>query len=179
MDENTYERLLTSSFRFLSVRPRSIYEVKEYLARKLQKWNEVDSGVIEGVLNRLEELEYLDDRKFAVWVLESRSRRSPRGSRLIERELIQKGINKNLIEEVLSKENGTLESELSLAAKAIQKKVQLWQKLPVLERKNKLYGFLIRRGFRWEIVKKIVDGVTKNNYNMENPIGKENQEGLD
>ena len=168
MDTILYEKLLAASFRYLSVRLRSTYETKKYLEGKIQKWHKEDVHVMPAVVTRLEELGYLDDLKFSRWLVESRMRNKPKGIRFIKQELIQKGIDKGLIEEAFSKEQLSKTSETDNARKAIEKKLFFWTKLPRLEFKKKVYGFLGRRGFSEDTIRKIVDEVVENNYNTEN-----------
>ncbi len=62
--EQTYEKAKNQVFRFLSYRERSEKEVKDYLQRK-----GYTIDVIEKVIKRMKELNYLDDRRFAkLWV---------------------------------------------------------------------------------------------------------------
>ena len=49
-------------------------------------------------LERLAELGYVDDAAFARWWGEQRDRHSPRGLRMIEAELRQRGVSREVIE---------------------------------------------------------------------------------
>ena len=168
MNTDLYEKLLAASFRFLSVRSHSKKEVLEYLAKTLRRWHMPQEDIAQRVLTRLVELGYVDDLKFSQWLIESRTRNKPKGIRFIKQELMQKGVDRGLIDEVLSKEQLGKTSEMDSARKAIGRKLLFWQKLPVLERKKKVYGFLGRRGFSEDTIRKIVDEVVENNYNTEN-----------
>jgi regulatory protein len=79
--------------RFLATRPRSRREVE----RRLQRAG-AEPSVITGVLERLERLGYVDDAAFVRWWTEQRDRHSPRGRRLVEAELRQRGIGRDEIE---------------------------------------------------------------------------------
>ena len=48
-------------------------------------------------------------------------------------------------------------NEIELAKKAVEKKLRLWKNLPPEEFRQKLTGFLARRGFDWETIKKTID----------------------
>mgnify|MGYP001603399287 CR=1 FL=1 len=152
-----YQTLLTAAFRFLSFRPRSSKEVDDYLHKKTKK-SYVAPEVYQRVLNRLVDLGYVDDEKFASWWIESRQKTKPRGMRLIKQELKQKGIATDAIENV---------PEGMIARRAVQKKVDIWKKLPKLEQKKKLYEYLGRRGFSFATIRGVVDEVLGKGYNTE------------
>jgi SOS response regulatory protein OraA/RecX len=42
----------------------------------------------------------------------------------------------------------------------VQKKLTFWQKLPLLDQKKKIQGFLARRGYDWEIIGQILRSLT-------------------
>lgn len=79
--------------RFLATRPRSRREVE----RRLQRAG-ADDLVTAATLERLEQLGYVDDDAFARWWAEQRDRHSPRGRRMVEAELRQRGIGRETIE---------------------------------------------------------------------------------
>lgn len=79
--------------RFLATRPRTRWEVERRLRRAGTEEPEILAA-----LDRLTELGYLDDAAFARWWAEQRDRHSPRGRRMIEAELRQRGVPRDVIE---------------------------------------------------------------------------------
>jgi regulatory protein len=79
--------------RFLATRPRSRREVE----RRLQRAG-AEPGVVDAVIERLAHLGYVDDAAFVRWWTDQRDRHSPRGRRLVEAELRQRGIGREEIE---------------------------------------------------------------------------------
>ncbi len=152
---DTYESLLTAAFRFLSFRPRSAKEIDDFLKKKTRK-TYVEPEIFKRIADRLVELGYIDDAKFAAWWVESRQKTKPKGMRLIKQELKQKGI---------ATEGITETSEDDIARRAIQKKREIWKSLPTLEQKKKLYDFLARRGFSYNTIARVIDGVLGKGYN--------------
>lgn len=148
-DQDLYAKLLESSICFVSFRPRSEKEFKYFLLKKLQRRKISDVRIIDRVLTRLRELGYIDDAKFTSWWIEQRESHKPKGVRLIAWELKAKGI---------SLETDT-QDEVASARRAVAKKLPLWEKLPSLERKKKIYGFLGRRGFDTETIRHVIDEV--------------------
>ena len=151
--EYELSKILEKVFNFLSFRPRSKREILDYLKRK-----NVGEEVQKIILAKLEKLSYVNDLEFAKFFVESRVKFRPKGKRLIAAELAQKGIDKEIIEKVLSE---TQTSEIDLAKVAISKKLERFLKLPELGAKQKISQFLARRGFSWETIKTIIDSSLK------------------
>lgn len=149
--EDTYQKLLESSILFVSFRPRSEKEFRDFLLKNLHKLGSRNTTLVHRVIDRLKELGYVDDRKFASWFLEQRGLHKPKGARFIACELKAKGISLEI----------DTHNEMTLAKRAIEKKLPLWKTLPKLEQKKKLYGYLGRRGFDGETVHRVIDEVVE------------------
>lgn len=141
--------------KFLSFRARSEFEINEYMLRK--GWGEETRKKI---LNKLKTLQLLDDEDFARQWVESRTRGRPEGSALIKIELRRKGVDKEIIEKVLSGNRGSA-SEKILAEKYGRAKFERIKNAPLLEIKRKLYSALIMRGFNGETVREVIDKLLK------------------
>jgi regulatory protein len=159
MNVTLYESLLRAAYRFVSYRPRSKSELTGFLQKKLKSWNVAGQVSVEKALAKLQDLGFVDDRKFAAWWRDQRTEFRPKGKRYIALELARKGIPREIIEETLSR--GTAGegafSELEGAQKAIQRKLVLWAQIPIIEQKKKMYTFLAQRGFSSETIEKIID----------------------
>ena len=81
--------------RFLATRPRSRREVE----RRLQRAG-AEESVVAATVERLERLGYVDDPAFVRWWLEQRDRHAPRGRRMVESELRQRGVGREAIEQL-------------------------------------------------------------------------------
>lgn len=84
---------LEIAVRYLATRPRSRREVE----LRLRRAGAADD-VVESTLARLETLGYVDDAAFVRWWGEQRDRHSPRGRRMVEAELRQRGVGREAIE---------------------------------------------------------------------------------
>lgn len=142
--QKTWEKLL----KFASLRPRSEKEIKVWLKRK-----KIHESLHEDLFNRLKHLDLMDDKKFAEWWVEQRITFKPKGKRALTVELRQKGIKKEIIEKVLS--DSPIDEE-KMAKELLTKNSYKWEKLPSLKAKQKMSEFLLRKGFSWEIVKRMV-----------------------
>lgn len=131
------QKALERALGYLAVRPRSRREIRQHLHAK-----GFSESAIEAVLHRLTELGYLDDAAFARMWVESRSRSRPRGVIGLRRELQEKGISETLISDALQDFD-----EFSVARAAVSGKLEKWQGLAPMERRQKIYAFLYRRGF--------------------------------
>jgi regulatory protein len=87
------EGALEVAARFLGTRPRTTWEVE----RRLRRAGATDE-VVSATLERLADLGYLDDAAFVRWWLEQRDRHAPRGRRMLEAELRQRGVPREVIE---------------------------------------------------------------------------------
>lgn len=130
-----------AAIRLLSYRPRSEAEIRARLNQRF------DREIIEGVVLQLRESQMIDDTAFALYWIEEREYFSPRGKRLLKVELTRKGIDGEVIDEVL---DGIDDNEC--AYRAAQKKGQSLIREDHETFKRKLGGFLLRRGFGYETV---------------------------
>lgn len=136
-----------------------LLEVRARAARELEtrlKQKGYEEGIIIQVLEKLRRLELVDDALFARQWVEARSRAEgsrPMGRQRLRTELFQKGVAKEQIAEAVAQVSE--EDEFALARAAAQKKVRHIPADPETLRaeRQKLMGFLQRRGFGWEIVK--------------------------
>ena len=155
MDNLYYERLVNAAIRFISYRPRSCKELSDFLDKKLTRWKVFGPGLRSKVIARMEELGYVDDVKFAEWWVDQRTTFKPKGNRYIQMELKGKGVPIAVIASALASRGS--QSLLAGARQAIARKEAVWAKLPPLERKKKLYGYLGRRGFDSSTIERVVD----------------------
>ncbi len=156
---DVYEKLIAASIRFVSYRPRSEKEIRDFLEKKLKRSHTTAPLVTTHVVGRLTDLGYIDDYAFGTWWVDQRTGRKPKGERVIRMELMRKGIAPAVIDEVIGSGMKGERSEAALAKAAIEKKRQSWKNLPVLTQKRKLADYLMRRGFSSDVVWGLIDDV--------------------
>ena len=134
-------KLRMRSLEWLLSRPRSTREFRDYLYRK-----KAEPELIEEFIKDFNKRGYLDDQKFGEWFIELQQRRN-KSERAIRAELFKKGIDRELMDELLA---DSLLSESARLQALINKKRQLprYQKDP-----KKLTEYLLRQGFNWSQVK--------------------------
>src|SRR5690606_31039189 len=114
------------------------------------EWNE---EVIDRVIARLRDAKYLNDEHFAeIWV-ENRSLTKPRGSRMLQQELRQKGVERETIEAALPDEEAELQNAIFALQKLLRSKERSWEKLDAKQKREKAIQFLMRRGFNYTCAK--------------------------
>ncbi len=138
------------AFKLLSYRPRSIKEIQDRLKKK-----DYSSKVILEVIKSLKKLKFLNDKEFARMWVESRIKTRPMGRYRLYQELIQKGIDRDLIEKTLS--DYREEEEIELAKELARKKLKRsYRNLDEVTTKRRLYGFLQRRGFSYDTIQEVL-----------------------
>ena len=145
---------------YLGTRPRTRWETERRLRRA-----GADAAVITRTVERLAELGYLDDAAFARWWGEQRDRHAPRGSRMIEAELRQHGVPREVIEayrvehaapERRPEDETVPASEAERASDALARHLR-GRPLPTDRKAVQRIGmFLMRRGFDPETVRSTI-----------------------
>ena len=146
--ESEQYKCLQKATRYLSLRNRSVKEMKTYLAGKGFAALSIDKTI-----NYLSDNSLLDDAVFAKEFLAAAFRKQKFGRRKITAELMKKGISKDIITELMPNEfEVDAEYERGMAA-AVKK----WKVLAGKENSTqKLSAFLQQRGFDWNIIRRII-----------------------
>ncbi len=148
-DFNDYNLNFSKALNFISYRIRSKREVYD----KLRKEN-VSKNHIDKIISKLEEDGYIDDYRFAKAFFESKTEINKWSNRRIKYELINKGIDKNIIDEFSL---NFKELEFENAMDLVEKKLPQWEnKFEGFKLKNKIYTFLSSKGFDYSIIEKVI-----------------------
>jgi len=146
LDSQSFKKAKTHALSFLSYRDRSNWELAQYLKKK-----EYPNLVIQQTLNYLVELNYINDERFALQWGQFKINKKIIGRNRLYLELLDKGIEKAIIEKTL---NVIYEDnpEKDLAEQCARKK---WVSLKGIEKerkKQRLVQFMKRRGFSSGII---------------------------
>lgn len=165
------EAAMELAARYLATRPRSRWEVERRLRRA-----GAAPAVIEATLARMAELGFVDDLAFARWWLDQRDRHAPRGRRMLEAELRQHGVEREIIallrEELAAAEDSTtwegpLEDRELPQSEDARARVALQQHLrgrPVPDdrrARQRLGMYLVRRGFDPDTARAAINAATE------------------
>jgi regulatory protein len=137
------QRAYQHALRLLGYRPRTQMEIKRRLHQK-----GFTPAAVDVALQRLNDKRYVDDDAFARFWLDQRQRYRPRGARAIGYELRQKGVDSEIIKQVLNDVD-----EAASARAAIERKMNRWQGLDEATFRQKAMAFLSRRGFPYDVVR--------------------------
>ena len=140
--------VLDAAASFLGVRPRSIAETR----RRLRHLG-YPAELVDGVIDRLAEMGYLDDEAFSRAWVESRDRARPRGTAALRRELALKGVAREVIADVLDERNaGAPNADLAAAVALLEgRRATLEREADPSRRGQKAYALLARSGFDPEV----------------------------
>jgi len=155
MSEDKTNRSLNYALWLLARRPYCEKQIHEKLARK-----EFLSEEIEATMIRLKELKFLDDAELARSFIRQSITGKAKGARRIKFELLRKGVDKEIVEQVLL-ESGLSEGETDLATETLQRFGRRFKKLDSHKRYEKAIRFLITRGFSFDDSKKAYETVLK------------------
>jgi regulatory protein len=144
MDEDIQDEYKKAHDKAADLLSRRLHTKKE-LEKKL-KLKKFSQTAIEKVLTRFIELKILNDDRFAEIFLTNLIRYKSYGYYALKQKLLQRGIENSLADKLLE-ENLSVEDEINIAKKVANKGA---------ESKEKLILKLKRKGFRNEVISKIV-----------------------
>jgi regulatory protein len=149
MAATPYEKTMERALKLLSFKPRSIAELRGRLLEK--EWAE--EPIVNQVIARLIELRYLDDEQFAASYASSRLTVRPLGRTRLRRDLQRKKVPSEVAEQTLD-EIYSEQTEEELIDRAVNKRLRLKGPPKSPEEVKKLFDYLMRRGFGYQLALK-------------------------
>lgn len=148
-DNKIYE-LMEMAVKYISIRLRSIKEIKDYLLKKGGSNNEVEDAV-----QRLIELGYLDDDRFTKAFIKDKLKFTTIGDHKIKMQLNNLGVSSSVIEDNMDKiDNNIIEEKIK---KIIEKDKKRNKKYTGQILKNKIYNHLLNQGYSQDKVITIIN----------------------
>lgn len=126
-------------------RPRSEWEVRDYLKRK-----EYEPEFIDQIVERASQRGYLNDEAFARSWVENRRLLKATSQRKLGLELKQKRVNQEIIAKVIAEDKKNVD-ELEVLRELIKRKRARYPD------KLKLMQYLARQGFGYDLIKKALE----------------------
>lgn len=152
-ESRVYE-LVDIAIKYISVRLRSVKEIKDYLKKK-----ETDEELIENAINKLTKLGYLNEDRFTKAFIKDKLNFTSMGDYKIKMELQNLGIPYDIIENNISLiDDNIIEEKMK---KIVEKDLRTNKKYSGSILKNKIYNHLVSAGFSKEKVLTIL-----NNYDF-------------
>ena len=146
------ETAFQKALHFLSYRPRSSEEVRRNLAKR-----GISEPLVEATLSRLQTAGLVNDQEFARAWVENRNAFRPRSRLALRTELRAKGLSDDVLQPVLDEQV----DESALAFEAARKYVRRLAGCEWPQFRQKLGGFLARRGFSYSVLSPVVSEVWK------------------
>lgn len=137
---------LNYAYRLLSYRSRSEKELIDKLSTK-----GFDEGISNKVMRRLRSSGLIDDARLASSLSRMAAEYKHLGASGTRKFLSDRGIPRGIITEAIKEID-----EFETAGRLIQKKLKLIRDLPENMVIKKLYGILIRKGYSYEVIKKVL-----------------------
>jgi regulatory protein len=150
--EDEQEAVYQKALHFLSYRPRSSAEIRQNLTKK-----GISEPLVEETVRRLQRAGLVNDAAFARAWVENRNAFRPRSKSALRFELRRKGLDEEVIGSVLNEQV----DEEALAFEAARKYAHRLSGLEWPEFRQKLGGFLARRGFSYATAAPVVSEVWK------------------
>lgn len=150
--ESQFGKLYARALEYCLMRPHSAREVRDYLYRKTRDTRTKTGGVKKGapvalterVFERLSDKGYINDEKFALYWVENRNLTKGASRRKLQAELQAKGVDRAIVDRLLTESVRTDESELE---KVLAKKRARYPD------EQKLMQYLARQGFSYDDIK--------------------------
>jgi len=158
--EEALQQATNRALNYLSFRPRSREEVRRYLRKK-----ETPPELIDTVIQRLDDLNLINDQSFTEFWVESRERSNPKGAQALKNELRMKGVKRELLDELVSDEQ-----DEERALRAGRKKAAQHVRQSEMDFKTfraRLGPFLQRRGFSYEVSTHVMRALWKEVHDEE------------
>ncbi len=142
-DSNSLQACLDAAYRYLSYRPRSEAEIRQRLHRR-----GFASEVAEQAIAKLSEQNLINDFTFAQFWTANRLSFRPKSKRLIKKELRDKKVAAEIIEQV----TGDIDDE-EIAYKLGSSRMQALANLDYPDFLRRLSNYLGYRGFSYQIIR--------------------------
>lgn len=148
--DNLKASIYDVALKYISIRMRSIKEMREYLNRK-----KFDKKDIEDTINKLINNGLLNDKSFAISFVNDKIHLTNNGIDKIRKDLENLGVEELYINEAI--DNIDKNILLDKLNKIIEKEIRLNTKLPIGKMKNKIINRCINFGYRLEDINNILD----------------------
>ncbi len=148
LKEEEGRKAINQALNFLSYRQRSEKEVRDKLKDKDYEINYIDKAI-----SYCKEHNYINDREFAISFIKDKINLNNLGTYRIKRELILKGIDEKIIDDLLIEDE---DEEYNRALEIAKKKYSTYRIDDKMKIYRRLGGFLQRKGYSFDIVNRIL-----------------------
>lgn len=163
------ENLFDIAVNFLSYRPRTRRELVIHLKKKITeqkirskliKISPPDTeNLVNAVCEKLERLGFLNEKEFILWWVDQRQKHRQKSLWIIKSELLQKGLDKKIIDEVITDNKAEVRTDFENAMTLSEKRLKRISNLSLKLQKESLFSYLRQRGFGYELIQDVIDRI--------------------
>ncbi|GLC90304.1 recombination regulator RecX [Lysinibacillus piscis] len=150
--EDEIRKAFNKALNFLSYQMRSEHEVKKKLLTL-----EFGEAVILEAIQKLKSYGFLNDETYSKALLDTKKATMKKGPKAIRQDLMKKGIDKTLQDEVLA--TYSFEEQVKLASQLADKVVRSEKKKTPTQIKAKIQDFLLRKGYNFSVVEEVLSQI--------------------
>lgn len=157
-EADNFEKAKNIALNFISRSEKSESKIRAKLEGSF------DEKIIDKVIEFLEKYSFLDDKRFAKRIANNSLNFKKAGKNRIRQDLINKGIKRSDVENVLSTID--YDKELENAIYQLEKKLDKLKdkEMDSAKLKNKLYQYLAYRGFSYEIITSAIRHIEERDF---------------
>lgn len=142
--------LRQKSYRFATYKPRTEHQVRKHLEGLEATPEEIDD-----VMAWLRDFRVVDDRVYIQRFVEASQERKPLSPAAVRRTLLQRGIDKHLLDDTLEG-SFTEEQTIELALRVAEKKQRMMKPGTPKEVEDRIVRFLQYRGYSWTVIREVI-----------------------
>jgi regulatory protein len=147
--------LYTAAINSLARRAYSVYEMRTYLERRAE-----DKDVVKVVLDRLKNMDYLDDARYARQFVRLHTELRKQGAFRIARDLRARGVPDRHIETALA-ERSAESNESALVRERLSRRIKFLRGPLDEKRVASIYRSLLRAGFSADTIRRELSALAK------------------
>lgn len=154
--ERSRQKTFDRAVNLLTYKPRSVEELRERLLEKI--WT--NQEIVDAVIEKLKEYNYLNDEEFATSFAASKIRYKYFGKRRLEQDLKRKKLDNETIEKALEIAFEEFPEEDAID-NAVAKRLRIKGIPKTQNDKNNFFGYLMRQGFGYDLIRTKMDELPK------------------
>ncbi|MEZ5344736.1 MAG: RecX family transcriptional regulator [Pyrinomonadaceae bacterium] len=146
--ERSRQKTFDRAVNLLAFKPRSVDELRTRLLEKV--WT--NREIVDGVIEKLKEYNYLNDEQYAASFAASKLRQKPLGKRRLAQDLKKKNLDGGTIERAL---DSVFEEtpEDDMIDQAIAKRLRIKGAPESHNDRQNFFGYLVRLGFEYDLIR--------------------------
>jgi regulatory protein len=163
--QDEFYRAKDLALKYFSYRKRTEFELKQKLST--HKFN---LKAVDAVMQNLKNIGLINDQEYAESFSNDTLKRKSVGKILLKQRLLQKGIHKEIVNQLIKKiykDIDEKENAFQTARKQLKKYRDSGKKYDEKRNQTRLASFLSRRGYSWEVISQVIRKLFKTQQNSE------------